>query len=157
VTLPELYDRYSARAFRVAQAACANAELAEEAVRQGFLAVWESRSADPSGEADSGPRLLTLVRQRAIEIGRRNPAAGVGSGRSPGDRRREPDGSGATDLAALLTRLPDVQNEVIVLAVYGELTAREIAGQLGLPLGTVNGQLRLGMHALREGLTHATA
>jgi RNA polymerase sigma-70 factor, ECF subfamily len=157
VTLAELYDRYSARAFRVAQAACANAELAEEAVRQGFLAVWESRSADPSDEALSAPRLLSVVRQRAIEIGRRSPAFGAGAGRHPGDNGLSTDGSEATELAGLLTRLPDVQNEVIVLAVYGELTAREIAGQLRLPLGTVNGQLRLGMHALREGLAHATA
>ena len=51
-----------------------------------------------------------------------------------------------------MTRLPDEQREVIVLAYYGQLTHSEIATQLGLPPGTVKGRMRLGLEKLRAGM-----
>lgn len=51
-------------------------------------------------------------------------------------------------MRALLTQLPDSQQEVIALAFYGELTHTEIATALGLPAGTIKGRMRLGLQKL---------
>ena len=52
--------------------------------------------------------------------------------------------------AARLAQLPDVQQEVITLAFYGQLTHAEIADRLDLPHGTVKGRMRLGLEKLRS-------
>jgi RNA polymerase sigma-70 factor, ECF subfamily len=39
-----------------------------------------------------------------------------------------------------------------VLAYFGEMTHAEIAEQLGLPVGTVKGRMRLGLLKLRHRL-----
>lgn len=40
----ELYDRHAAHAFRVAQAICGDIDRAENALQEGFLALWRSRA-----------------------------------------------------------------------------------------------------------------
>lgn len=56
----------------------------------------------------------------------------------------------ADELQRLLRRLPEAQQEVIVLAFYGQLSHAEIAVKLGLPAGTVTGRMRLGLRKLRR-------
>jgi DNA-directed RNA polymerase specialized sigma24 family protein len=48
--------------------------------------------------------------------------------------------------------LPEAQREVITLAFYSELSHTEIAAHLGLPPGTVEGRMRLGLQRLRAGI-----
>jgi DNA-directed RNA polymerase specialized sigma24 family protein len=43
----EFYDRYSARAFGLARAICGSSEPAEEALQEGFVALWLSEAAVP--------------------------------------------------------------------------------------------------------------
>jgi RNA polymerase sigma-70 factor (ECF subfamily) len=52
-------------------------------------------------------------------------------------------------LRLLLGELPPEQRQVVELAYFGGLTHSELAEQLGLPLGTVKGRLRLGLERLR--------
>jgi RNA polymerase sigma-70 factor (ECF subfamily) len=156
-----LYGRYSDRAYRVARAVSADDGRAEESVQEGFLSVWRSRDTYRPDGTSAGPWLLTVVRHRAIDVGRRNATHRA----QPVDEEvleRRPsaedvagdaaDRANARDIRVLLNRLPDAQREVIVLAFYGQLTHSEIAGQLGVPVGTVKGRMRLGLHKLREEL-----
>jgi len=154
-----LYARYCDRAYRVARAASTDDARAEESVQEGFLAVWRSRDTYRPDHATAGPWLLTVVRHRAIDVGRRNAAnraqpvdEDVLEGRPSGEdvAGDAVDRADARDIRGLLTCLPEAQREVIVLAFYGQLTHTEIAGQLGVPIGTVKGRMRLGLHKLRE-------
>jgi len=160
-----LYGRYCDRAYRVARAVSADDARAEDSVQEGFLAVWRSRATYRPEHATAGPWLLTVIRHRAIDVGRRNatnraqPVEDDVLDRPSGEdvAAEASDRADAREIRGLLTHLPDAQREVIVLAFYGQLTHTEIAGQLGVPIGTVKGRMRLGLHKLREEINHTTA
>lgn len=156
-----LYDRYSARAYRVALSICHDQGHAEHAIQEAFLSIWRSRTAYQPQRGTVAAWLLTVVRFRAIDVARREQKqAGRRAAEhtlamypTPGAladqvaNRDAPDG-----LRALLASLPDAQREVITLAFYGELTHTEIATALDLPAGTVKGRMRLGLQKLRTNI-----
>lgn len=157
-----LYDRYSLQAYRVAYSVCRDRSFAEEAVQEGFLAIWRGRSSyRPLPERSFRAWAMQTVRNRAIDSVRRAAAAkrprsgdlevadlADPASRSPLDEvvwRSEHE-----SLRGSLQRLPDAQAEVIGLAFFGELSHTEIAAQLDLPEGTVKGRMRLGLERMRR-------
>jgi RNA polymerase sigma-70 factor (ECF subfamily) len=164
--LEQLYDRYSARAYRLALSICRDGGHAEDAVQNAFVSIWKNPGTYQEQRGTVSTWLLTIVRHRTIDIVRRNSARVARAAPEdrletfgvPGDAR---DQLGALEQAermnALLDRLPDAQHEVITLAFYGGLTHTEIAEQLGLPAGTVKGQMRLGLHKLRAAMQRENA
>lgn len=154
----QLYDRHVARARRVAGAICHRSGGAEEAVQEGFIAIWKSRKSYQPSRGDVGAWLTAIVRNRAIDVTRSLSRHERGRGDAePPDLEALVDidadaiaGEDAQRLRALLAGLPDKQREVITLAFYGELSHTEIASYLGLPTGTVKGRMRLGLRQLRD-------
>lgn len=161
-----LYDRYSARAYRLARSICHDQGHAEDAIQEAFLSLWKSRAAYQPQRGTVAAWLLTAVRYRAIDVTRRDHKH---ASRRTGEHAlalHPTQGAFADQVAnrdeadrlrALLNRLPDAQREVITLAFYGELNHTEIATALGLPAGTVKGRMRLGLHKLREAIDLAAA
>ena len=157
--LGELYDRYSGQAFRLSMSVCHERCRAEDAVQEAFVSIWRSRSTYHRNRGSAASWLLTIVRHRAVDVGRRNDKH---VSRASGDERLEGRASlqdveaeaGETDeagrLRSLLARIPQAQREVIMLAYYGQLTHVEIAERLDLPPGTVKGRMRLGLEKLRK-------
>lgn len=130
VAFATLYDRHVVRAFRVARAICGDMTSAEDAVAEGFQAIWNSRSTFSAEQESFRAWAMKIIRDRAT------------------DSRYFADNT----LPSLLQRLPAAQAEVIVLAFYGGLSPAEIAAQLELPPGTVKGRMRLGLEKLRREL-----
>jgi RNA polymerase sigma-70 factor (ECF subfamily) len=155
----ELYDRYCARAYGVALSVCRDQTRAQDAVQDGFLSVWKSRTTYRAQRGTVTAWVLTVVRHRAIDLARRNEKHDAY--RANDDQL---DGCSAPDdicetaikdddadrLHASLALLPAAQQEVISLAFYGQLSHTEIATRLGLPEGTVKGRIRLGLKKLKE-------
>jgi RNA polymerase sigma-70 factor (ECF subfamily) len=155
----ELYDRHSARAWHVARAVCHDESRAEDAVQEGFLAVWRNHGRYRSELGSVQGWLMTIIRNRAIDAVRRESAthrprladresyiedAAAGSTSDDVIARSEADA-----LRDRLAHLPHAQAQVIALSYYGELSHSEIAARLSLPQGTVKGRMRLGMQKLR--------
>jgi RNA polymerase sigma-70 factor (ECF subfamily) len=157
----QLYDRHAEQALRIARAICRDRSHAEDAVQEGFLAIWRSRGIyDPEGGSFRAWS-MRIVRNRAIDSVRgaairpplqfadenvERPQADL---QSASPQTQAFARSDRDELRALLLRLPEEQAEAIVLAFYGELSHSEIAAELGLPPGTVKGRIRLGLQKLR--------
>jgi RNA polymerase sigma-70 factor (ECF subfamily) len=150
----------------VARAVCHDDGRAQEAVQDGFLAVWNSRANYRSQQGTVAAWLLTVVRYRAIDVARSNHrhASRRASGNQLNDRASADDPfetaakhEDAQRLHASLATLPDAQAEVITLRYYAQLSHTEIAVRLGLPAGTVKGRMRLGLQKLRADSDRAAA
>ena len=134
--------------------------LAEDAVQEGFLAVWRSAATFRAERAKASTWILTLVHRRAVDLVRREERR-----RTEPLGRRDACSSGevaeATDEAAwlrferervqtALRQLPDVQREALELAYYGGFSQSELAQRLGVPLGTIKSRMFSGLARLRE-------
>lgn len=151
-----LYDRHRREALGLALRILDDHGLAADAVQEAFVSLWNNRAAYRAGRGRLKWWLLRIVRNRAIDVMRRNRdivlrgddlsdcvAAGdcteaVVLAR---DRRRE--------LAGAVERLPVEQREVIELAYFEGLSQAEMTRRLGVPLGTIKGRARLGLAKLR--------
>lgn len=160
-----LYDRYAARALRVARAVCPEAH-AEEAVQEAFVDIWRGRGTYRARRGTAAAWVLAIVHNRGVDVARRHSRhAGRQTDSAALEHRVAPadvsgqvtDGAEAGELRAHLARLPAAQRDVITLAFYGQLSHREIAEHLGLPPGTVKGRMRLGLQKLRQGVDRSVA
>ncbi len=164
--LAELYDRIGRIAYGLAVRVLRDERLAEDAVQEGFLAVWRSAASFRAERAKASTWVLTLVHRRAVDLVRREERHHT---EPLGDEL--PGGSGQesepTDEAAwlrferervqaALKLLPDVQREALELAYYGGFSQSELAKRLGVPLGTIKSRMFSGLARLRELLDETT-
>ena len=69
--LAELYDRFGRVAYGLALRIVRDPGLAEDAVQEGFLAVWRSAGRFVAERAKASTWILTLVHRRAVDFVRR--------------------------------------------------------------------------------------
>ena len=163
--LAELYDRVGGIAYGIAFRVLRDDRLAEDAVQEGFLAVWRSAATYRADRAAARTWIVTLVHRRAVDLVRREERRRA----DPLElvQRTEPTdpGGSAEDEAWLgferervqqaLRLLPDAQREAIELSYYGGFSQSELAERLGLPLGTIKSRMFAGLARLREVLDEA--
>ena len=162
----ELYDRIGRMAYGLAFRVLRDAKLAEDAVQEGFLAVWRTAASFSADRAKASTWILTLVHRRAVDLVRREQRRKTESYDETGGYEHPSDPS-AEDAAWLhfdrvrvqeaLKHLPDTQREAIELAYYGGFSQSELAERLGLPLGTIKSRMFAGLARLRELLDDGTA
>jgi RNA polymerase sigma factor (sigma-70 family) len=132
---------------------------ADDVLQRVFYEVWRHNGRyDPSRSLTAW--VLGIARKRAIDhLRRRRHIAGtlddlenvVGEdGRELAERYAR-----AHEVRDALTRLPDEQYEVLVLAYFGRFTQSEIATHLQVPLGTVKARAFRGQRRLAQFLSHS--
>jgi RNA polymerase sigma factor (sigma-70 family) len=154
--LAELYDRYGRTAYGLALRILRDEALAEDAVQEGFLAVWRTASRFVPERGKASTWILTLVHRRAVDVVRREQRRRADAL----DEAVEPGGASVDEEAWLrlqrervqnaLRQLPDQQREALELAYYGGFTQSELAERLGQPLGTIKSRMFAGLARLRE-------
>ena len=157
--LGELYDRVGRIAYGIAFRVLRDDRLAEDAVQEGFLAVWRSAATFRAERAKASTWIVTLVHRRAVDLVRREERRRT----EPLDleQRDAPDPVGSAEDEAwlgferervqrLLRMLPDTQREALELAYYGGYSQAELAERLGVPLGTIKSRMFAGLSRLRE-------
>ena len=164
--LGELYDRVGRIAYGLARRVLRDDRLAEDAVQEGFLAVWRGAAGFRAERAKASTWILTLIHRRAVDLVRREErrraeplteeaaTAGAGVGEAPDEAawlRFERE-----RVQSALRQLPDTQREALELAYYGGFTQSELAEKLGVPLGTIKSRMFSGLARLRELLDEST-
>jgi RNA polymerase sigma factor (sigma-70 family) len=156
LALAELYDRYGRTAYGLALRILRDQALAEDAVQEGFLAVWRTAARFVPERGKASTWILTLVHRRAVDLVRREQRRRADTL----DEAADPAGASVEEEAWLrlqrervqdaLRRLPDQQREALELAYYGGFTQTELAERLGQPLGTIKSRMFAGLSRLRE-------
>jgi RNA polymerase sigma-70 factor (ECF subfamily) len=155
-----VYERFSGAVHAIALRVTRADRFAQEVTQDVFMTIWrEPGRFDPS-RGRLGPWLLTLARNKAIDLVRREESV----------RRRTADVdlefTEAPDdvhdevwrtlrrerIHAALTRLPEEQRRAVQLAFLNGLTHVEVAETEGIPLGTAKTRIRAGLLKLRHDL-----
>jgi RNA polymerase sigma-70 factor, ECF subfamily len=157
-----LFDRHADAAFSLAYRMCGRRGTAEDVVQEAFLSLWRSGARYDRQRGSVRSWVLGVVRNRAIDLFRRESVRTGQDVNSEGIVERMPapaDTAGevqsredATEVRNALNDLPADQRQVIELAYFGGFTHTQIASMLQLPAGTVKGRMRLGLTKLRMAL-----
>jgi RNA polymerase sigma-70 factor, ECF subfamily len=154
-----LYDRHGRAAYSLAYRMMGERQAAEDLTQEAFLKAWRSAASYRAERASVRTWILSIVHNRGIDLLR-----------SLGSRRRMQDKVEASaptsqpseafaeawrntrreQVRKALGTLPPEQLKILELAYFSGYTHAEIAGLLGLPLGTVKGRMRLGLKKMKE-------
>lgn len=162
--LETLVERYGRRVFGLLRKLTASPEEAEDLTQETFLRMTRTiADYDHTGRFEAWLFRIAanLARDGARRRRRRGPTIslnGTAPAGEPGafefaDERAEQPGvnidrrEARERLNEQLARLPELDREILTLRYYGELSFREIADLLGVPLGTA---LARGHRALQK-------
>lgn len=157
-----LYDATSAKLFAFALRILNKRELAEEALQESFVNIWNNASTYQSSLAAPMTWMTTIVRNKAFDLLRRLDDT-VEIDAEPFDKNvveamesTEPNplqalqmSGEARALAYCLSLLEGLHRQAIALAFYHDLSHSEVAAQMRLPVGTVKTWIRRGLERLR--------
>lgn len=156
--LQVIYDLEAPAMIGIAMRILRRRDLAEEAVHDTFVRVWQkAASFDPSrGEARSW--LYAVLRHRALNILRGERRSDQFADEDTAAVESEDESPEAavmrlSDTKALkrcLEKLEPARRNAIILAYVQGLTHGELAGRLGVPLGTVKSWIRRSLVTLKE-------
>jgi RNA polymerase sigma-70 factor, ECF subfamily len=161
--LEALYDRYSRVVFSFALRMVGDRAVAEELLQEVFFRTWQQAARFSERRGSCITWMLSITHNLAIdEIRKRNRRPQRADSADPVLLLTNVvDGGPTTEEHALfadlqqqirnaLESLPHFQRTPIEMAYFQGLTQREIAEQLGEPLGTVKTRIRLGVRKLQE-------
>ena len=163
-SLSELHRRYAGPLRATALRILNNSRDADEVVQETFVQMWEKAAVYDSGRGKPFSWAVTLTRNKAIdrlrglqrrarlhdEIERETNIATQILGTDSADEAAAHETCAIVRSAVI--QLSKDQRHAIELAFFTGLTQREIARQLGQPLGTVKARIRRGMMKLRQAL-----
>jgi RNA polymerase sigma-70 factor, ECF subfamily len=156
--LKALFDEEAGRLVGVAQRIVRRRELAEEAVQDAFLQIWRKAASFDSAGGSARGWIYVIVRNRALNMirdGAREDLADEQELTSAAERTAVAEDAFerlANDsmLKRCLEHLEHGKRTSILLAYVGGYSHGEIAGLLGVPVGTAKSWVRRGLLALRD-------
>lgn len=159
-----IYAEYASSAYGIAYRVTRQDAIAQEVVHDAFMALWRAPEAFDPAKGTLRTFLLSLTHHRAVDAVRReerlrarneravnleparseDPAEDVVEAAWLGHRRKE--------VRAALETLSVDQRTVLEKAYFEGRTQVQIAGELGIPLGTVKTRTLAAMRKMRTAL-----
>lgn len=152
-----LYDAYGRPLYRLGLLLLGDSGLAEDLVQETFVRLWRSAGRYDPDRASVRTFVYTLARRAAADLWRRR-------GGTLSAALEEPDQADVAggeafehlllrlDIREALEALSPAHREVLELQYEGDLTQRQVAERLGVPLGTVKSRTLYALRALRSEL-----
>lgn len=157
--LAEIYDHTSSLVYSIALGMLSDRADAEEVTLDVYSQIWRGASSFRAERGTVIGWLIMVTRSRAIDRLRarrhRSSEAEVDAlqdkpAATPTPEESTIAGEQQRRVRAALAVLPDSQRQLIELAWYGGYSHSELAGKMGLPLGTVKTRLRMALARLRQ-------
>jgi RNA polymerase sigma-70 factor (ECF subfamily) len=160
-----LYDRHKRLVRATAHRVIRDAQMAEDISQEVFLRLWRQPQKYVAQRGRFVPWLRSVTRNRAVDAlraRRRRFRSETGMADDIGTEAAARDtddpilpavrAERRSAIWAAIARLPRRQRQVIALTYFCGLTQREVADNLGLPLGTVKTRVRAAVQRLRPNL-----
>src|SRR5277367_3784022 len=142
----KLYRRYSRPVFGLALRRLGDRSRAEEAVQETFVSIWRSAKTYKPERGPGAPWVYGVARNAIVDRSRARyepPAEAPDEpSRETGPDERAEQAWTSWRVHSALENLPDREREVIALAYWSDLSQREVAEKLGIPIGTVKTRTR---------------
>ncbi|MGH8529552.1 MAG: sigma-70 family RNA polymerase sigma factor [Nevskiales bacterium] len=158
IAFQQLYDLTAAHLLGLALRILKNRALAEDAVQEAFVQIWQHAGEYRSGRGHPQAWMGTIARYRALDLLRRQPrhelsldddsspsAAGAALSLA-GDDHAAPEAM----LHHCLAHLPAETQRALRLAFVEGYTHGELSQRMGVPLGTLKSWIRRGLTRLRD-------
>ncbi len=152
-----VYDQVAASVFGVAKRVIRDQSQSEEVAQEVLLEVWRTASAFDPAKGSAQAWVMTLAHRRAVDRVRSvqketERERRVATADIPFDEVAEVVESvlEAERVRRCLGSLTELQRESVTLAYYDGYTYGQVAGLLGVPMGTVKTRMRDGLIRLRD-------
>ncbi len=152
-----VYDRCAAQVYGLVRRVVRDPAQSEEVTQEVMLEVWRTASRFDPYRGSATAWLMTMAHRRAVDRVRSGLAAAQREARAA---VAETDYDvvaeevetrlDAQRVRRCLETLTELQRESLTLAYYGGYTYREVAGLLGVAVGTVKTRMRDGLIRLRD-------
>lgn len=160
----KLYDVVSGRLFGIIGRILPRAELAEDALQETFMRIWQRASSYDETIASPMAWMATIARNQAIDLKRRSAERLAASAseldETLADESPDPESLAgqAGDLRRLgdcMQGLPNERQQLVLLAYRQGFTREELAERFKRPVTTIKTLLRRSLIALKECLDGA--
>jgi RNA polymerase sigma-70 factor (ECF subfamily) len=156
--LRAIYDSEAPRMLGVALRLLRRRTLAEEAVHDAFMQVWQKSASFDPRKGNGRSWLYAVLRHRALNILRSESRTDLVDDFEPLGLASEGEDaeaillrlSEASALRRCLESLDPRRRQAVILSYMQGLSHGELAGRLGVPLGTAKAWIRRSLTALRE-------
>jgi RNA polymerase sigma-70 factor (ECF subfamily) len=150
-----LYRRFARPILGLALRLLRDRSRAEDAVQETFAAIWRSAASYRPDRGPGAPWLYAVARNAIIDRARARRDATFAeppeeASGAPGPAERAESAYTSWRVHRAVHDLPESEREVLELAYWGELSQREVAQFLGIPLGTVKTRTRSGLARLAD-------
>ncbi|MET1007553.1 MAG: sigma-70 family RNA polymerase sigma factor, partial [Propionibacteriaceae bacterium] len=142
-----IYRRYARLVFAVVRRAAGRTGEVDDIVQQVFVAAWRSRARFQPEQASLSAWLMGITRHKIADslaaAGRRTRITeALSSAPLPVARDEAVDSAARMLVIDEMDQLADTPRRVLKLALVSDLTHRQIAEHLDMPLGTVKSHIR---------------
>lgn len=158
-----LYDATSSKLFGFALRILHKQELAEEALQEGYVAIWNNAANYQAHLAAPMTWMATIVRNKAFDVLRRSDdTVEIDADHFDSEVMNALQDPQATPIEALqmsgdakalaycMSALEGMHRQVVALAYYHDMSHSEVAQQMALPIGTVKTWIRRSLERLRD-------
>ncbi|MDD9910702.1 MAG: sigma-70 family RNA polymerase sigma factor [Ahrensia sp.] len=153
----QLYERSSAKLFGVVLRILKNRQMAEDALQDVYLKIWQRADAFDAQKGNPISWMATIARNRAIDVVRASRNHQTVD--EPGDEEElfqlgasAAEGVEAGDLETLRFCLGEMKlddRRYVLMAYYEGYSRDELSERFDMPVGTIKTRLRRGLMALR--------